>query len=59
MTFKFSLLHGKHRTRKVRIFLCFYVNTLFLPSCIVHLLSEEGCSNFCSALLKNTPDNVL
>ena len=57
VTFKSSLLRGEHGTRNVRIFLRFHVNLPFLVSYLVHLVSGRVCSNFLSALWKNTPDN--
>ena len=57
VTFKSSLLHGEHGTRNVRIFLRFHVKLPFLVSCLVHLINRKVCSNFLSALAKNTPDN--
>ena len=57
VTFKSSLLQGEHGTRNVRIFLRFHVNLPFLVSYLAHLVSGRVCSNFLSALWKNTPDN--
>ena len=57
VTFKSSMLRGEHETWNVRIFLRFHVNLPFLVSYLVHLVSGRVCSNFLSALWKNTPDN--
>ena len=56
-TFKSSLLRGEHGTQNVRVFLRFHVNLLFLVFYIVHLVNGRVCSNFLSALWKNTPGN--